>query len=444
MRGNAPHQGDGLMSGATIPAMPLRRPPLLVAAVLAVVLATLAVWWLARPPLVPAVGATLAPLVRTLQFSARVATASRVDVGSTLTGRVAQVAVDQGAPVKAGDVLVRLESAELRAALAQAQANERQAAARLAGLRTTGRTAAQAGVAQAESVRLAAQADLQRTQDLVTRGFLSEARLDEARRALAVAQAQLTSANAQRAANAEPGTDVAQAQAQWALATAAVQAAAARLGETVLTAPADARVLARVVEPGQIVQPGRALLTLALAGPLQLVAQVDERFLEQLQPGQAASVRADAFPDQRFMARVLSISPLVDAQRGAVEVKFSLPQAPPAFMREDMTLSLEVETARRAQALVIPVDALRGDDPAAAAVWLARDGRVEQRTVRLGLRTLESVEVLDGLAAGDTVLVGTAPAPGARVRADLRPPARAAAKAKKEDAGAAMTNAMGR
>lgn len=398
-----------------------------------------------RAPLVPAVAARMAPLVRTLQFSARVATASRVELGSTLTGRVLQVAVVEGAQVKAGDLLVRLESDELRAALAQAQASERQAAARLAGLRSTGRSAAQAGVAQAESVMVAAQADLQRTQDLVAKGFVSEARLDEARRAVAVAQAQLDGARAQRAAIAEPGADVAQAQAQLALAGAARAAAEARLREAVINAPAAARVLARTVEPGQIVQPGRALLTLALSGPLQLVAQVDERYLGQLQPGQAAGVLADAYPEQPFSARVLSIAPLVDAQRGAIEVKFAVPPPLPAFLREDMTLSVEVETARRDQALVVPADALRGDDVAGPSVWLARDGRVEARQVRLGLRTLDAAEIVEGLQAGELVLLGPAPTPGGRVRADARAPVSTrAAAAAKEDAGAAMSNAMGR
>lgn len=387
----------------------------------------------------------MAPLVRTLQFSARVATASRVEVGSTLTGRVLQVVVTEGAQVKGGDVLVRLGSDELQAALAQNQASERQAAARLAGLRSTGRSAAQAGVAQAESVLVAAQAELQRTQDLVAQGFLSQARLDEVRRTVAVAQAQLDSARAQRAANAEPGTDVAQAQAQLALASAARAAAEARLGEAVIAAPADARVLARMVEPGQIVQPGRALLSLALAGPLQLVAQVDERYLEQLQPGQQASVLADAYPTQRLTARVLSIAPVVDAQRGAIEVKFSLPQPLPSFLREDMTVSVEVETARRERALVVPVDALRGVESADASVWLARDGRVEARKVRLGLRTLDAAEILDGLGAGELVLIGPSPRPGLRVRADTRATVRPlAGKGTKDDPGSAMTNAMGR
>ena len=200
-----------------------------------------------------------------------------------------------------------------------------------------------------------------------------------------------------------------------------------------------------MVEPGQIVQPGRALLGLALAGPLQLVAQVDERYLGQLQPGQVAAVLADAYPTQRFTARVLSIAPLVDAQRGAIEVKFSLPPPLPAFLREDMTLSVEVETARREQALVVPADALRGDESTGPSVWLARDGRVEARKVRLGLRTLDAVEILDGLSAGEVVLLGPAPQPGQRVRADTEAGASArASKGTKEDAGAAMSNAMGR
>lgn len=403
------------------------------------------VGWRWRGPSVPAVQVQPAPLVQTLQFSARVATASRVEVGSTITGRVQTVAVAEGETVKAGALLLQLEGDELRAALAQAVAAEQQAAARLAGLRSTGRSGAQAGVDQAQSVLAATRADLQRTRELLARGFVSPARLDEALRAESVAQAQLDAARAQRAANGDQGTDVAQAQAQLALAGAATTAARARLAQATISAPADARVLSRAVEPGQIVQPGRALLQLALAGPLQLVAPVDERYLQQLRVGQAAGVRADAYPDQRFVARVQSIGPLVDAQRGAIEVKFALPEAPP-FLREDMTLSIELETARRERALVLPLGALRSDDAAGGAtVWTHRDGQVEARPVRLGLRTLAAVEVVQGLAAGDTVLLGPSPAPGARVRADttaVRPlPGAGPAGG---SAGAALSNAMGR
>ncbi|MFN3496139.1 MAG: efflux RND transporter periplasmic adaptor subunit [Hydrogenophaga sp.] len=414
------------------------------------VVAGYAAWFFMRPPVVDSVTVQAAPLVRTVQFSARVATLSRVEAGSTVTGRVARVAVDEGETVALGDVLLELESDELAASLAQAVAAEQQAQARLGGLRSTGRTAAAATAAQTDANLRAAAAELARTAQLVAQGFLSASRLDDARRAVAVAQAQQAGAQAQAQAVAETGTELVQARAQLAVAQAATAAARARLAQTTLRAPADARVLARDVEPGQIVQPGRALLTLALAGPTQLSAQVDERFLDQLRPGQQAAVVADAFPAQRFTARVLSIAPAVDAQRGAIEVRFALEQAAPDYLREDMTLSVEVETARRDSALVLPLAALREGGAAenaegAARVLVQVDGRAEARDLRLGLRNLASVEVLDGLNAGDEVLVGGVVQAGQRVR--TRPMDLAAARAggnAGSDAGSALTNAMGR
>lgn len=355
-----------------------------------------------RVPQAPAYLVQAAPLVRTLQFSARVATLSRVDVGSTVTGRVEQVLVREGARVRRGEVLVRLETDELRAAEAQAVASERQADATLQAARAT----------------------LARAEQLVRQNFYSAAQLDEARRAVDVAQAQQGAARA------------------------AVVAARARLEQARIEAPASARVLARMVEPGQIVQPGKALMSLALDGPTQLVAPVDERFLDQLRVGQPATVVADAFAGERFAARVLSIAPLVDAQRGAIEVKFQLLKDAPAFLREDMTLSLEVETGRREQALALPLALLRETRGDTARVLVVVDGRVQERTLRLGLRTLAAAEVLDGLQPGDTVLVpGRAYKPGQRVRVqalDAPPAAQGAARDAGGSAGSAMTNAMGR
>ncbi|MFN4361975.1 MAG: efflux RND transporter periplasmic adaptor subunit [Hylemonella sp.] len=353
-----------------------------------------------RAPQAPAYVVQAAPLVRTLQFSARVATLSRVEIGSTVTGRVAQVRVREGARVQHGEVLLQLETDELRAAEAQAVASER----------------------QAEATLQAARATLARAEQLVKQNFYSAAQLDEARRALDVAQAQLGAARA------------------------AVGAARARLEQARIEAPAAARVLARMVEPGQIVQPGKALMSLALEGPTQLLAQVDERFLDQLRVGQPATVVADAYPGQRFAARVLSIAPLVDAQRGAVEVKFALVEAPPAFLREDMTLSVEVETARRERALALPLVLLQDARGDVATVQVAVDGRVQGRTLRLGLRTLAAVEVLEGLQAGEAVLSGRTYRTGQRVRVlplDTLPAAPGAGR-ETGSAGSALTNAMGR
>ena len=422
------------------------RPALWALVVLLIVGAAAAAWRL-RAPQVDVVTLSTAPLVRTLQFSARVATTSRVSVGATLTGRVADVAVREGDAVRQGDVLLRLETDEAQAALAQAQANAQQAQARLAGLRGAGRTQAQAQLAQADATLRAAERELARTQQLVASGFISEARLDDARRAVAVARAQRDGAGAQAQAVGERGAELAQAEAQLQQARAAVQAAQARLAQTVVHAPTDGRVLLRKVEPGQIVQPGSALLSLALAGPTELVAQVDERFLDQLQPGQAASVVADAFPAQPFAAQLRSLAPAVDAQRGSVEVKLAPRQAPPDFLREDMTLSVEVRTGERPAALALPLTALRSPAPGAPdSVWVLADGRVQARPVRLGLRTLEAAEVLDGLAEGTAVIVGSAPAPGqrARPRAIDWHPGTAHDFGTRSDAGATLTNAKGR
>jgi HlyD family secretion protein len=385
-------------------------------AIVAVVAIIFAVWWFTRPPAVAAVKAQWSPLVRTLQFSARVAATSRVDIGSTITGRVNQVMVREGDLVKKDAPLIQLESEELKAALEQAKATEKQANERLAGLRSTGRSVVDAAVAQADSVVLKSQSELRRTQELAAKGFLSQTRLDEAVSATTVAQAQRQSARAQSAANR--GTEVAQAISQVAVAHAASGAAVARLAQVALNAPADAKVLTRLVEPGQIVQPGKALFSLALIGPTLLVAQVDERYLEQLRNGQLASVVADAFPTSRFTAAVQLIAPIVDAQRGAVQVKLSLIKPPPEFLREDMTISVEVETASRDRALVVPVEALRGDESSSSAtVLVVRGGRAEQRTVRVGIRTLKSAEVVEGLAEGDIVLKGSTLKSGSRVRA---------------------------
>ncbi|MCC2633341.1 MAG: efflux transporter, family, subunit [Ramlibacter sp.] len=430
--------------------MQLRLPSLrrLLPLLLGVVVAAAAIgWFLLRGTPSEAVAARYAPLVRTLQFSARVATLSRVEIGSTVTARVDKVLVREGDQVRAHQPLVRLETEEFDAALAQAIATEKQAEARLAGLRSTGRSTTRAQLEQAEATLNAARAEFARVQALVAQGFLSASRLDDAKRAVEVADAQRDAAQAQSQANADRGTDIAQAQAQLQAARAGTSAARARKTQAVLTAPAAGRVLSRQVEPGQIVQPGKALLGLALSGPTQIVAQVDERFLEQLRIGQKAVVVADAFPGQRMAATILSIAPEIDAQRGSVEVKFSLDQPAPAFLREDMTLSAEVETARRDRALVLPARALRTG--AAGEVMLVAEGRrAVERPVRTGLRTLDAVEILDGVKEGESVLLAATLKPGARVRvqpAEWQPARSPQARAASGGAtSSGITEAMGR
>jgi HlyD family secretion protein len=236
--------------------------------------------------------------------------------------------------------------------------------------------------------------------------------------------------------------------AQLELARAGTQAARARLAPGRGHIAADARVLSRAVEPGQIVQPGRALMNLALSGPAQLTAQVDERFWSSCRWGRRPAWWPMRFAGQRFAARVLSVAPAVDPQRGTVEVKFELMPPVPSFLREDMTLSVEVETARRERALVVPLSALRTQGAGqSATVWVVSQDRVAARPVQLGLRTLDAVDVVQGLQPGDVVVLAGKAQPGDAVRPRTvawQPGRGVGSAAGGGDAAAALSNAMGR
>ena len=397
----------------------------------ALVLAGLAgAGWLWRGQPVAVFTLSAQPLVRTLQFTGRVKTPARVDVGVTVTGRVQQVRVREGDQVAQGAPLVELEADEWRAAWQQAQATLQQAQARVGGVQTLALPNAQAALAQAEATVYQAERELARTRELVAQQFYSQARLDDAQRSVAVARAQRDAARVQVQANRPQGAERVGSQAQLDAARAAVAVAQAKLDQATVRAPGPGRVLLRSVEPGQIVQAGKSLLTLSVAGPTELVAQVDERYLGQLQAGQRAAVLADAYPAQPFEAVVDRLAPAVNAQSGAVEVTLVVPSARPDFLREDMTLSIEVITAREASVLALPLQAVReaaAGAPAQASVLVLAEGRAQVRAVTLGLRTLDQVAVRSGLRAGEQVLLDPNVAPGTRVRAQALTPKQTAA-----------------
>ena len=188
-----------------------------------------------------------------------------------------------------------------------------------------------------------------------------------------------------------------------------------------IAAPADGTVLKRLVEPGDVVQQGKVLFEMDVAGETQLLLNVDEKNLRYLAPGQRAAASADAFPNDRFEAEIFYISPLVDAQRGTVEVKLRVPRRP-AYLRTDMTISAEIEAGRRKDAVVVPSDALR--DAAGRTPWVlvVNDHHAVRRPVKLGLRGAGQTEIVEGLAPGDIVIPATETnvGEGQRVRVDVK------------------------
>ncbi|HLO94124.1 MAG TPA: efflux RND transporter periplasmic adaptor subunit [Burkholderiaceae bacterium] len=357
-------------------------------------------------------------LVRTVVASARVQAPHRVELGAQLTGTVRQVLVEEGQAVKAGQLLLSLESGEAQANVQAAELAVRQAEARLRQLLEVQAPAAREAERQALANLAQIRAQQARQADLFRQGFIGQAALDEASRALQVAEAQARAATLQRQSGETQGADLALARSTLAQTQASAQAAQARLDYMSLKAPVAGIIVNRSVEPGQVAQAGKVLLLLAPGGASELVAQIDERNLGLLQAGQPAQASADAYADQRFEARVSEISPGVDAQRGSVEVKLAVP-TPPAYLRQDMTVSVEIEVARRSQALSLPLEAVMQADASQPWVWvLDADDRLQRRSLRLGLRAGGLVEVLQGLKAGERVLL--APEPGWKPGQHLR------------------------
>jgi HlyD family secretion protein len=356
--------------------------------------------------------------VRTVVASGRVQAPHRVEVGVQIVGTVAEVPVAEGQTVAANQTLVVLDGRELRAAVAQADMAVVQAQARLRQLSELQVPVAVQALRQAQVNLDNARAQLQRQQNLFEQGFIGQAALDDARKGVDLADAQVRSASEQLRTLRPSGSDFALAQTALEQARANAEAARARLAYATVRALRAGVLINRDVEPGDVVQPGKALMVLSPSGDTELVVQIDEKNLGLLALGQHALASADAFPDQRFAAELVYINPGVDAQRGSVEVKLRV-ATPPPYLRQDMTVSVDIEVARRTQALLVPSDAVRDADSSSPWVLVVEDGRARRRPVVLGLRGNGVAEALQGLQPGDAVVPVTAAtvADGTRVRA---------------------------
>ncbi len=369
---------------------------------------------------VPVHAISRSTLVQTIVASGRVETPRRVDIGSEITAAVADIPVAEGQLVKAGQLLIALNDSEAQATLDQARAAVRQARVRLTQIREVALPLAQQVLRQGEVNLENMQRQHVRLQQLQARGFVGQAQFDEAERNLALADSARQAALLQVATNLASGSDHLAAQAALDLARANWRIAQARLDHAQIRAPLAGTLIARNVERGDVVQPGKVLMVLSPQGPTQLVVQIDEKNLGLLRLGQSAIGSADAYPQQRFHAELAYINPAIDPQRGSVAVKFNVIESP-AYLRQDMTVSVDIEVARRFDALALPFAAVH--DAAGAAPWVMKvsAGRAVKQRVMLGLRAADKVEIVQGLQAGDAIIAAANVAPGRRVRAQLEP-----------------------
>ena len=342
-------------------------------------------------------------LVRTVVASGHVETPFRVEIASQITATVADVLVAEGQSVTQGAPLVALETRELEAAVVQASGAMAQAEAKLRQIREVTQPTAAEAVKQANANFTNAEVAYDPANQLAKSGNGTRMALDDATKTLAVARSQVRSAELQVFTNNPGGSDFVMAETQLTQARAADTTARVRLGYATITAPRNGVLITRSVERGTVVQPGKALLVLAPDGAVQLVLQIDEKNLGLVSLDQSALASADAYADKRFPAKVTYINPSVDISRASVEVKLTVAD-PPAYLRQDMTVSVDIEVDRRPAAVVAPSRAIH--DPLSAAPWVfvVRDGRAHVQPVSLGLRASDQVEILSGVAPGDKLV----------------------------------------
>ncbi|WP_158272861.1 efflux RND transporter periplasmic adaptor subunit [Limnohabitans sp. T6-5] len=358
-------------------------------------------WWMG--PQVEALSVVRRDLVQTVVATGRVQTPHRVDIGAQITATVARVGVTEGQKVRQGEVLIELVSTELNALQQQADMAVVQAQGRLRQLQELQAPLAQQTLRQAQAQWDLAQANWQRQNELFDQGFVGQAARDESRKALALAEAQVVSARKQMESASPSGSEHVLATGAVSEAQANAQTARARARYARIAAPVDGQIITRNVEAGDVVQAGKVLLTLSPEGRTQLIVQIDEKNLHWMALGQQALASADAYAQQRFKAVVAFIHPGVNAQTGAVEVRLDVPEAP-GFLKQDMTVSVDMEVARRQKAVALPVNVVHDISSAAPWVWLVVSNRAVHRPVNLGLRGGAWVEVLEGVREGDAVI----------------------------------------
>lgn len=302
----------------------------------------------------------------------------RAEVG----GPVLQVMADRGQAVSRGQVLARLDDTALRDALLSAQS----------------------GVRSAANALQVASRDVERTTRLTAAGAIARRDLDNARNAQVAAQAQLADARAR----------LTQAEEQQ--------------GKTVIRAPISGVVSDRPVNAGDVVAPGGALFTVVDPGSMRLEGAVPAADLARVRVGAPVRFTVSGYPGRTFTGRVQRINPAADSATGQVPVFVSIPNADGALVA-GLFAEGRVASEERA-ALLVPATAV-DRQAGSPAVLRLRAGRAERTPVRLGGTDSETerVEVVAGLAPGDTILTGAAvgTTPGTRVRVGRAAPGMASA-----------------
>jgi len=341
-------------------------------------------------------GSAGAPAV--LNASGYVTARRRATVAAKITGRVTDVRVEEGMPVKEGQILALLDDSEWRAQLEVAKAEH---------------GVASRSVAEAEFNLKEADKNLRRAQELHEEGLTTDQDLDRAdtnvgvwRTRLAVAREQVEAA-ARRTAQAQRSLD-----------------------NCTVRAPFDGVAISKDAQIGEMVSPISAgggftrtgISTIVDMTSLEIEVDVNESYIARVSPNQPVVATLDAYPEWQIPGHVITTIPAADRQKATVRVRIAFDELDPRIL-PDMGVRvafLEAGGEQAAQAparVVVPKTVIRAQD-GASVVFVVAGGRLERRAVKFEPAADDDVFVLAGLQAGETVVAQGPPTlmDGQRVR----------------------------
>ncbi len=356
-------------------------------------------------------------VARIVSASGKLRALNTINVGSEISGQVTDVYVDFNSPVTAGQVLARIDPTRIQARVSQARAQVELSRANLAQ--------AEASIIRAQTDFQVQSREFERQKQLAEKGFVSKAGIDQARNALANAQASLSTAKAQ----AQSG------RAQIAQSTAELSSAQLDLDRTRILAPTSGVVINKLVEPGTTVaasfQTPNLFEIAADTSRMQVEASVDEADIGQVRVDQLVRFTVDSYPDDTFVAKVGQIRKSATEEQNVVSYLVILDvDNKQGKLLTGMTANVEIVTGTKANVLRIPAPAIRfrprKDDrpdedeedatkPAdkkakktrTATIWIASDDPYKpvRRKVTIGLAGEDYVEIIKGLKEKEKILV---------------------------------------
>ena len=318
-----------------------------------------------------------------LNASGYVTARRQATVSSKVTGKVVEVLFEEGTEVKEGQILARLDSSNVVANLRLAEAQAK---------------ATQTGLEETRILITEAECELKRIAELIKSRVVSQAELDRA-------NAEADSLKA-RLARQQDEVEVAQRQvALW----------EQQMEDIVIRAPFTGIVVAKNAQPGEMISPISAgggftrtgICTLVDMQSLEVEVDVNESYINRVRAGQAVQAVLDAYSDWKIPAKVIAIIPAADRQKATVKVRIGF-EALDSRMLPDMGVKVAFQSAGSgpvaSQGVLIPKTAARRQDNR-DVVLVARNGRIERRTITRGEERGEEIMVPAGVAAGEKVVV---------------------------------------